>query len=228
MKLTTLRIIIGVALYVLAFHGSAYAYYQTVDNLLLTYSGATSTATKNGDIYYKQVISICNTGTEDLADVGVLWRAVISGSAFTYDNGNHRWERELTVGGVDYGLHWVEGYSYDPIHETSGVNSYLEIGTVGLMQQSTSAFDRATSILSATDEVPVYLLGDLAAGEESVFSLYFAQNSSTYTGGGWGVQPVFSCIASVSQVPLPSAMLLLGSGIGIVGWIKSRSQKYRA
>lgn len=228
MKYLFLYLIIVFGLAVFPFQ-EANAYYQVVDDLSMSYSGATGKAIQNGDTYYyRQEIRIRNTGSEDLTDIGVLWQSVVSGSVFSYDNGSHRWERDkVKVDNVDYGRHWVAGYTYDPIHEKNGVNNYLKISDAIALQPTASAFDQASGMLSATDEVPLYLLGDLNAGAETLFSLYFAQNKSSYTGGGWSIQPVFTCVASVSQVPVPSAIVLLGSGIGIIGWGNSRSRKYR-
>ncbi|MFH2067503.1 MAG: hypothetical protein ABIK15_20040 [Pseudomonadota bacterium] len=221
MKKVLLLRLVGVLLVMLFAQGTAWAYYQTVDNLLLTYSGATDTAFKNGDIYYRQEINIRNTGTQSLSDVGVLWQSVFSGSMFIYNDDNHRWERELTV----YGLHWVEGFTYDPIRTPDGKNDYFNPGLMSVSQQSTASFDRAKGSVSATDEVPVYWLGDLDAGEETLFSLYFAQNESEYTGGGWSIQPVLSCMAQVSQVPIPSALFLLGSGLWLISRFRNRSRR---
>jgi len=217
--------IISAIMVMLAVQENAWAYYETVDNLVLTYSGATDTASKNGDIYYRQKISVRNTGSQNLFDVGVLWEAVFSGSMFAYDDDTHRWERELVVGGKKYGEHWVESFTYDPMKTPGGKNDYFNLKMLNTPEQSVSAFDTAQSSISTASELPVYWLGDLDAGEETVFNLYFAQNESDYTGGGWSIQPVFSYMAQVSSVPIPSALLLLGAGIGIIGWIRSRSSR---
>lgn len=219
--------IISAVLILFTVQEKAWAYYETVDNLVMTYSGATDTASKNGDIYYRQKISVRNTGSQNLSDVGVLWEAVFSGSMFAYDDDTHRWERELVVGGNKYGKHWVESFTYDPMNTTGGKNDYFNLKMLNTPEQSVSAFDSARSSVSTANELPVYWLGDLDAGEETVFNLYFAQNESDYTGGGWSIQPVFSYMAQVSSVPIPSALLLLGSGIGIIGWIRSRSSRIK-
>jgi len=196
---------IGILFLMLAVRSSAWAYYVTVDDFSMNPSGATEHALKGGDIYYRQMMNITNTGTETLSDVGVVCYSVISGNTLSYNNGSHRWERGLVVNGTDYGLHWVKGYTYDPIEQPGGVNEYFTLNA---------------------DEVPVYWLGDLDAGEKTAFGVYFAQNASCYTGGGWGFQPVFSCIAEGAVVPIPAAVLLMGSGLGILGLLRYRSRMY--
>lgn len=211
--------IVGFLWVMIMFQGVGWAYYTTVDNLSMSYVGSTDSAFRNGEIYYRQQVRIQNNSSQALFDVGLVWDSVYSGSKFSYNDANHRWERELILGNTNYGNHWVECFTYDPfeVENSPGVNTFLNMSSVSSATQADTTFDKASSSYLSTLELPVYWLGDLASGEESLMYVYFAQNVSQYSGGGWGVQPVFSTVANISAVPVPAAVFLMGSGLCMVG-----------
>lgn len=179
--------------------GPAWAYHVTVDHLSMSCVGGTETTVQGDVVYGRQTINIANDGSESLSDVGVVWNAVVSGTVFDYDNANRRWERELVVQGINYGWHWVTGYTYDPEGSPAGQNDYFSL---------------------ESNDFPVYWLGDMDAGDELMFNLYYVQNVSDFSGGEWAFAPGLTCIAEATLVPVPAAVLLLGSGLGLLGMMR--------
>lgn len=218
-------LVVGAVLAV--FQSRAIAYFSTVEGFRIEYAGGSSYAFADDAVFWAQDIRVHNGNTNAVASVSLLWQFVFSGNAFSYNNELHRWERDL---GEMYGLHWIEGYTYDPLNDPGGRNSYFSMSrdeTTGSDAPLTHAFSSSKmGELQATDEIPVYTLGDLAAGETTEFTLYLKQNSSTYTGGGWAFAPVLNLVSEVTPVPVPTSILLVGSGLGGLAFMRrNRSRR---
>lgn len=207
----------------------AEAYYMVTETARLEVEGATRfSSTQEGSRYIKQDFRLTNTGEKPLKEVGVVWQFLYAGpGAFLYDNLEHRWERSITLNGVEQTL-WLEGLTYDPLKNPDGESTYFSMGR----DQSDAALEyelsaREVCRLAETDEVPVFWLGDIEAGGSAFFSLYAGQG--LYQEGvyqeGWSFSPVFQYVAQAAPVPAPAAVWLLGSGIVSFHVLRTRGKK---
>lgn len=213
-------IVITLALFVLWESApSAWGYYNEVTGLTMQMQGAANQIVTGDTRLLKQDFTVKNTGGTDLSDVGVVWQYMYSGGwTFKYDNQTHTWKEQIVYQGADTGEHWVRLYTSDP---SEGVveNTYISMArnntNVGLVANQYEGYLAETPTLNETDEMPVYWLGDLAAGEEVTFSWFAEQGDyySTMTNGPWNFHMTNNFVADVQAVPIPPSILQLACGI---------------
>jgi hypothetical protein len=220
--------IVGAVLWLLVSQMPAYAYYSTVDTLHLTTLTGMEEYLSGDARYLRQDFSVTNVGAADLKDVGFLWKFIYAGGAFQYDSSSHRWGRQMLVdepgqGVVDYGMHWLEVYTYDPIANPLGQTDYFSMARTLTDSSLTYAFgETETDLLSASDEIPVFWLGDMATGDSVDFTFYALQGPypSPVTGDGWPFYSIYDTVAETAPVPIPGAAFLMGSGLAALGLLR--------
>ncbi len=198
----------------------SYAYYMEVDSLSMNRVGSSIFCQAGDDRYIIQQFLVTNTGSADLFDVGVASAFMYSGNwGFEYDNDTHSFQREITGDGVSYGIHSLKVFTScpfgDPV-ETTYLSLSRDNTDLSLCGFASGRTTNIPLILDETDEIPVFWLGDLAAGESAYLTWYALQSPyiSPATNAAWSFNMINGFVAeSRTTVPLAGSLWFLAGGL---------------
>lgn len=199
---------------------NSFGYYMEVDSLSMQRIGSTLQSLNENNRYLCQNFLITNQGTTDLRDVGLVFTFMYSGGwGFEYDGPSHTWQREIVFDGESYGMHSLEIYTQSPDTQPT----YLSLSRNNTnLRLSGFAPDRTTDIpliLDETDDIPVFWLGDLSAGESVSLTWYAIQSPyiSPATNSAWSFNLQNSFVAdSRTAVPLAGSIWFLVGGLVVL------------
>jgi hypothetical protein len=198
----------------------AFAYYMEVDSLSMNRVGSTLQCQTGNNRYLIQEFLVTNTGSTDLYDVGVAFTFMYSGGwGFEYDGASHTWQREIVFDGQSYGTHSLEVFTQCPF-DTTSQQTYLSLSRDNTnLSLCGFASNRSTDIpllLDETDEIPVFWLGDLSAGESASFAWFAIQGPyiSPASNSAWSFNLQNGFVAdSRTTVPLVGSIWFLLGGL---------------